>query len=139
MAETNKTCSCYKKCTCCAHCWKEPEDLVLDESLYINGYQASFKNADEGLFFVTHMVDGCGTTLAIPAGSLKDLYTGPEYATCMALTDLCDGHCLDRDDLAPCPNHCSMRWVRDILQLLKNHGPRELLEERMASKKPETA
>ncbi len=118
----------FKTCTVCAHCWPRIVDLIRDESLYINGYQASFSDSREGLFLFTHDIDGCGTTLAISAGALKKLYTGPEHTIHMAYTERCEGHCMHGDDLAPCTNDCDMRWARDILQVLKAHGPEERLK-----------
>lgn len=132
-----ETYSDFKTCTVCAHRWPRIADLVRDESLYINGYQASFSDAHEGLFLVTHTVDGCGTTLAIMAGALKKLYTGPEHTFRMAFTERCPGRCLHQDDLGPCSNDCDMRWVRDVLQVLRQHGPEELLKVLDASAHPD--
>ncbi|MBN2163971.1 MAG: hypothetical protein JXR25_13415 [Pontiellaceae bacterium] len=118
----------FKTCTVCAHRWQGLQDLIRDKNIYINGYQASFRNADDGLFMVTHNVEGCGTTLAIKAGDLKALYTGPIYSQHLAGSDVCPGHCMNGDDLLPCPNDCAMSWVREILRILINHGPDELLK-----------
>lgn len=117
----------FKICTICTHHWENLIDLIRDNNLYINGYQASFDDSMQGLFLFTHDVEECGTTFAITAGSLLDLYDGPAYTVHMALTERCDGHCLRQDDFDPCYNECDMRWARDILQILKNHGPEESL------------
>lgn len=129
----------FKTCTICAQRWQEMFDLIRDEDLYVNGYQASFNDACEGLFLFTHDVDGCGTTFGVHAGSLEELYKGPKHTIHMAFTEQCDGHCLYEDDLAPCSNECDMRWVRDILQVLRNHGKEELLKRLEESRNPEAA
>ncbi len=66
--------------------------------------------------------EGCGSTLAIKAENFRDLYTGPLYTHRMTGEPACPGRCLRLDDLEPCPNECSMRWVRDVIQTLKNKG-----------------
>lgn len=129
----------FKTCTSCAQQWQEMLDLIRDKDVFINGYQASFSDAGEGLFLFTHNVDGCGTTFGIHAECLKELYKGPKHALHMAFTEKCDGHCLHEDDLDPCPNECAMRWVRDILQILKNHGEEGLVVEPEESSNPEAA
>lgn len=118
----------FKTCTICKSKWLNLIDLVRDKDLYLNGYQASFSESHEGLFLLTHDVDDCGTTMAIKAGDLIDLYDGPKHTIHMAYTEKCDGHCLDSTDMEPCTNECDMRWAREILQILKNHGPEKLLE-----------
>ncbi|MBN2685799.1 MAG: hypothetical protein JXR40_11020 [Pontiellaceae bacterium] len=118
----------FKTCPRCAYCWHRMVDLIRDKNLVINGYQASFKDTGEGLFLFTHTVDGCGTTFSIPARALKKLYDGPEYTIHMALTERCKGHCLNDIDLEPCSVECDMKWARDIIQVLKNHGPEEVLK-----------
>jgi hypothetical protein len=129
----------FKTCTICSQRWDNMLDLIRDENLFINGYQASFNDAHEGLFMFTHTVNGCGTTFAIPAGKLTQLYNGPEHTIHMAYTEQCAGHCQHEEDLSPCPNDCSMRWARDILQILINHGPDELLEQLLKPSNDEAA
>lgn len=123
----------FKICTNCSFHWDSLLDFIRDKNLELNGYQASFNDAHEGLFLVTHNVAGCGTTLAIPAGSLKSLYNGPEHTIHMAYTERCDGHCMYEDDAELCSNACDMKWARDILQILRNHGPEALLEKMEAA------
>ncbi len=131
--------STFKTCTVCARRWIKMIDLIRDGDLRVNGYQASFNDAHEGLFMLTHEADGCGTTLAIKAGDLAELYDGPEHGVHMAYTERCEGHCLNGHDLEACGNDCDMKWARDILQVLKNHGPEELLAKLEESKRIEAA
>lgn len=118
----------FKTCTICACRWNQMADLIQDRDLFVNGYQASFDDAYEGLFLFTHTVEGCGTTFSVPASALRNLYDGPDHTIHMSFTDRCEGHCMYEADLAPCANECDMRWARDIIQVLKNHGPEEFLK-----------
>lgn len=131
--------SIFKECPACSHYWESMVDLIRDGDLFVNGYQASFNDAHEGLFLLTHNISDCGSTLAIPAGRLKELYDGPEHMVHMAYTDRCQGHCLVEDDFAPCTNECDMKWARDVLQILKNHGPEEFLKRIVETRHTETA
>lgn len=122
----------FKRCTCCDYRWENEMDLIRDRNLFVNGYQASFENSLEGLFFFTHDVEGCGTTIAIRAGDFYQLYDGPEHIVNMAHTGRCFGYCLSGDDQGECPNPCEMCWARDILKILRNHGSDEHCERRAA-------
>ena len=118
----------FKICPNCSYRWNSMTDFIRDRNLELNGYQASFNDTHDGLFMVTHNMAGCGTTLAIPAKSLTSLYDGPEHMIHMAFTDRCDGHCMYEKDYAPCFKECDMKWARDILQILRDHGPESLLK-----------
>lgn len=117
----------FKVCSACAHRWAQLEDWMQDENLYLNGYQASFDDVHEGLFLFTHTVEGCGTTLAIPAGKFRALYDGPAHPGSLAFTEKCNNHCVHEDDFESCNNECRMKWIRDILQILKNQRPGDAL------------
>ncbi len=118
----------FKTCTICGHRWEHLSDLVRDENLYINGYQASLSHSQEGFFLLTHTLDHCGTTIAVPATHLRPLYAGPHHNIKMAFTERCRGHCFYEDPLCTCGSECDMRWARDIVQILKSHGSEELFE-----------
>ena len=118
----------FKTCTTCSYHWDSLSDFIRDRNLELNGYQAAFNDAQEGLFLLTHNAAGCGTTLAIPAKSLISLYEGPEHMIHMAFTDRCDGHCMYENDYKPCFNECDMKWARDIIQILRDHGPEAFLK-----------
>lgn len=111
----------YKNCSYCQKIWKTQEDLVHDLSLIVNGYQAGFDDPEEGLFLLTHENGSCGSTIGVKAGDFKHLYDGPEYKECKARGVGCPLYCLDVNNLQPCPNDCSMAWVRVVLQHLVNH------------------
>lgn len=111
----------FKQCTLCPTIWVEAEDFIRDLELRVEGYLAAFKNPDEGLILVTHRRAGCGTTLAIPAGTLKRFYHGPEYTAHHTGDEDCPRHCVKREDFELCDVECDMAWVRQIIQLLARH------------------
>ena len=117
----------FKKCGCCGYEWATLSDLVRDEDVQIIGYQAAFSNSYEGLFFFAHGASECGTTIAIPVSCFISLYQGPEYRAHMVCTERCNGLCQSFHDFGYCANDCDMRWVRDIIEVLENRGPDELI------------
>jgi len=112
----------FKTCTTCSKEWGKIIDFIKDHKLDINGYQASFDESVEGLFMFTHTTDQCGTTLASKTGNFRFLYDGPDYKINNAYSETCEGHCQRVNDIEPCTQECSMRWARDILQILREHG-----------------
>ncbi len=117
----------FKKCTCCGNAWENLIDLIRDEQVQIIGYQPAFSDSYEGLFFFAHRDKECGTTIAIPVSCFANLYEGPEYTRQLACTELCNGLCQSFYDFGGCSKECEMRWVRDILEVLVNRGPEEVL------------
>ena len=117
----------FKKCTCCGTEWKNLNDLIRDEQVRIIGYQAAFTDSYEGLFFFAHRTKECGTTIAIPVSCFATLYEGPDYTEQLACTELCNGLCQSFYDFGGCSKECEMRWVRDIIEVLINRGPAEVL------------
>ena len=117
----------FKICTCCKHVWESLADLIRDEQVHVIGYQPSFSDSYEGLFFFSHNDKACGTTIAIPAGHFVNLYDGPEYTVQMDSMEQCKGFCKSFYDFGECSNECSMRSIRDIIEVLKNRGPEKLL------------
>lgn len=113
----------FKKCPCCGHLWRTREVFLSDEKLKLNGYLADLKQLEEGLFLFTHLTRGCGSTMAVKAGTFKDLYTGPIYRERKTGSEDCPGHCLHTYDLAPCPAKCECAYVREVLQVIE-HWPR---------------
>jgi hypothetical protein len=118
----------FKTCSMCKACWETCREFVEDPSLALNGYFADFTDPNEGLILVTHRVAGCGSTLGIKAGQLEQLYTGPKYSVHNAGNPDCGGHCLTDNDFSTCSATCEMRWIREVMQLLKEHRyPEELM------------
>ena len=117
----------FKICTCCNHIWESLIDLIKDEQVHVIGYQPSFNDSYEGLFFFSHNNKECGTTIAIPVSCFANLYEGPDYTEQLACTELCNGLCQSFYDFGGCSKECKMRWVRDIIEVLINRGPEEVL------------
>lgn len=111
----------YKTCRVCHATWPTLPDLVHDANLRVNGYQASFGTPEEGLILLTHEVPGCGTTLAVTAGSLQHLYFGPGYTETLAGSEYCEMWCLDENSVDDCEAPCAMAWIRHVLQYLRRH------------------
>jgi hypothetical protein len=114
----------FKTCTMCLQSWRDAESFISDPSLVINGYQAFFDNPERGLILFTHKIQGCGSTIAVPAGVFKPLYHGPDYLLRNFGEPSCCGHCLQDHDLEQCNAECDMRWVRDVLQMLRRYRAR---------------
>ena len=117
----------FKKCTCCGSEWNHLNDLIRDEQVQIIGYQAAFTDSYEGLLFFAHDASDCGTTIAIPVSCFTALSEGPECSAQLACTELCNGLCQSFYDFGECSKECQMRWVRDIIEVLINRGPDEVL------------
>ncbi len=113
--------SVFKTCQMCLTDWETIQAFVEDDSLFVNGYQATLGTPDEGLYLFTHMKPDCGTTLAIKVATFKDLYEGPVRETLNYGKETCPGYCNTVNELRTCNQDCSMRWVRDMLQVLKAH------------------
>ncbi|MBI5058605.1 hypothetical protein HZB60_02350 [candidate division KSB1 bacterium] len=111
----------FKICPMCGYQWVTVEQLVTDGTLRVNGYQAAFGRAEDGLIFLTHECPGCNTTLAVGAASFAHWNLGPRCDHLSAFEENCPRYCTDRENLEPCPADCSMRWVRDVLQYLERH------------------
>ena len=117
----------FKKCTCCGNAWATLGDLIRDAQVKLIGYQAAFNDSYEGLFFFSHRAKECGTTIAIPVSCFAPLYEGPAYTAHLACTELCNGRCDSFFDFGVCSQECDMRWIRDIIEVIQNRGPEELL------------
>ena len=114
--------SVFKKCPACAFEWFSRDDLLKDTNIEIIGYQAHFEELTSGLFLFNHHI--CKGTFTLPAGSFKDLYTGPVFSERATGEEACSGYCLHEDALNPCPAQCECAYVREIIQLIK-HWPKE--------------
>ena len=111
----------YKICSMCGKTWYRPADLVSDQLLRLNGYQAAVPDSEKGLLLFTHEVVGCYSTLGVPALDFRFMHHGLTYPEChFALLD-CEGHCLDLSDLEVCRVQCCMAWVRDVIQYIRRH------------------
>lgn len=108
----------FKKCSCCGEVWRHRDDFIEDTALYLNGYMADFKVLEKGLFYFTHLVEGCRSTLVVPANYFLDLYSGEGYASVKSGRDDCPGHCLDAKCLDRCGAICEYAFVREVIHII---------------------
>jgi hypothetical protein len=92
--------------------------FLSDPAIEIVGYQVNFNQLELGYFLFNHLVDACGTTMAVEALNFKDLYEGPVYSKPLTNTDQCLEYCLNRYDLRHCPTECECAWAREIIQII---------------------
>ena len=116
----------FKKCPCCSRVWSSRSDFLQDGSLEVNGYSPDFESLQEGLFYFTHQVDGCLSTMVIKAKNFVDLYTGRKYSERKTGAADCLGYCLNKEELRSCQVQCECAYVREILKVIqeypKNHA-----------------
>lgn len=106
----------FKTCPCCGEGWKTRDDFLNDCSLDLIGYQVNFESLHLGLLLFNHV---CGTTLALPAGTFRDLYAGPVHSGRKTGTEDCPEYCLHKEELRPCPAECECAWVREMIQIVR--------------------
>jgi hypothetical protein len=105
----------FKKCSKCGFIWPKRTSFLGDPRLRMVGYQANFDELMAGLFLFTHT---CGTTFSVQAGEFRDFYGGPIFTERLNGTEKCEGYCLHKDDLRPCPAKCECKYVREIVQTI---------------------
>jgi len=104
----------------CSRLWLSRADFLNDPSLELNGYQADFDNLEDGLFYFTHQVAGCFSTLAVKSGSFLDLYTGRRHTERKTGTEVCPGYCLHKEQLERCDAPCECAYVREVVQYIRD-------------------
>jgi hypothetical protein len=111
-----------KVCTNCGESWETMEDLLDDETLVINGYQANFKTPTEGLFIFTHKIPECQGSFAVKVNNFISLHPDPEkIAAFTPHTGKCEGYCETMESVDLCSEeNCRGRIVREVLQLVRN-------------------
>jgi hypothetical protein len=111
----------FKECPMCRKIWKSREEFLDDNCLQLEGYSADFEVQEKGLFYFTHRMRGCFSTMALEAKAFFDLYTGKRYPDSKMDSDECSRFCLDRRNLDRCPALCEFAFVREIIQIIKGH------------------
>lgn len=111
----------FKSCPMCGRKWQNRQAFLDDPELEFIGYQANLGLPEEGLFYFTHIVAGCGSTMAIKVEFFLSLYTGKRYTDLKMLTKECPGHCLNRDLLQRCETRCRYAYVREVSDIIKNY------------------
>ncbi len=114
----------FKTCPNCGVVWETINDFLADPELNQGGYQVNFIDLKGGLFYFTHAVEGCGTTLAVPVGQFTTLSTRPLLANRRTKKpEGCSDLCVRRGDISPCPLECECVWVREVMQVIKERKP----------------
>jgi hypothetical protein len=107
----------FKTCPHCSKTWSNRDVFLADADLEVIGYQVDFEAIESGLFLFNH--HDCRTTLAVPAGSFKDLHSGPFFSERKTGSESCPKYCLRQNELERCPVECECAWVREVLQVLR--------------------
>ena len=125
----------FKTCPCCGEVWRDRAHFIKDTNLYFNGYMADFKTLERGLFYFTHLVEGCRSTLVVPTGHFMDLYTGKRYDTIYTGTDDCQGYCMDNQCLERCGSMCEYAFVRELIHIIlkRKNQPADTFDPEMVS------
>lgn len=105
----------------CARVWKTRDDFLRDKSLEINGYGAYFDQLEKSLFYFTHNIEGCRSTLTVSAENFFSLYSGKKYKDRRTREKDCPGYCLDKEQLDRCDAFCECAFNREIIQVIKKN------------------
>ncbi len=112
----------FKTCPMCEKHWESRDAFIGDPTLVFNGYQANFGLVEQGLFYFTHEIDDCGSTMALKAEAFLSLYRGKRYAESKHLSQECQRYCLERSELRRCQAHCQYAFVREVIQIILNRS-----------------
>ncbi len=109
----------FVRCPMCKTEWSDRDTFLHDTSLEINGYQVDFDNLGMGLFYFTHKVENCFSTLSVKAMEFFDLNPGRRYSERKTLKEECPTYCLYQENLTQCKARCECAFVRDLLLILQ--------------------
>lgn len=116
----------FKTCPNCFKPWETLEEFLADPELELAGYQVNFCDLHGGLFYFTHLIAGCGTTMALPVKEFTGLSNRPFLASRGEQPGgKCPGSCVRKGDMSPCPVECECVWVREIMQVIRNWNKRK--------------
>lgn len=108
----------FKTCPSCFQTWETMETFLSDPTLELNGYKPDFKELEYGMFFFTHKVEPCFSTMTLMVDDFRSLYQGPVYKENKALSAECPRYCIDDKQLARCEALCECAFVREIMQII---------------------
>jgi len=120
MSTTYDNVTSFKACPMCDTKWESMEEFFADHSLSFNGYQANFGMLDEGIFFFTHNIETCGSTMGIKVKTFVSLFSGEKYTGSKALSKDCPGYCLDQSNLERCDAQCENAFAREISHIIQD-------------------
>ena len=111
----------FKQCPMCAITWHDRKHFLDDQTLELNGYQADLDKLEKGLFYFTHNIEQCRSTMAIEAGQFYSLNPATPHTVRRTGGDDCPGFCLKKGALDKCPIECECAFVRDIIDIINNY------------------
>lgn len=109
----------FKQCAMCRQEWISRENFLRDPDITLIGYQADFKNPDNGLYLFNHVKQGCATTLSFHVHEFADLFTGEYFTEDKFQTHSCPGYCLDVNNTEACSAECRNSYPRRLMQIIK--------------------
>lgn len=109
----------FKICPMCSTVWVTRDDFLHDTSLYLNGYGVDSEELNCSLFYFTHMVPGCRSTLVIEARDFKDLYLGLGFSERRNGLEGCPGYCFLEEGVDNCDARCECACNRVVIQIIK--------------------
>lgn len=104
----------------CSKQWNCRETFLSDPELDFIGYQANFGIMEQGLFYFTHEIEICGSTMILQAEEFFSLYQGKKYSDIKQGTEVCSAKCLDKKRLDRCQAHCEFAFAREVCQIIKD-------------------
>ena len=107
----------FKKCNVCQKEWANAGDFLDDPAIELVGYQVDFEELESGHFLFNH---NHANTLAVAIEAFKHLKSGPIFTEKRTGKDDCPGYCLYQSALESCSAQCECRWVRDVMQTIRN-------------------
>ena len=120
MSTTYEKYPTFKTCQMCGAEWRSMESFLADPHLYFNGYQANFDDLDEGIFFFTHDIEPCGSTMGLKVRTFDSLYSGIQHKENKRFSKECPLYCSEHNNLDRCSAHCKNAFVREISQIIKD-------------------
>lgn len=110
-----------KKCNHCETSWLTPQDVIVDPTLTLKGFQPAMHNANDSLIYLTHDIRGCNTVMAIRAEAFRSLYDGEIPDINRRVKHSCTGGCTKLTEFINCTRPCDFYWVRFVLKCINTH------------------
>ncbi len=95
--------------------------MIRDPLLILNGYQAHLTRPGTGLFTLTHNRPDCNTTISVQVNNFRSYYSGTIPTIRNIDNPSCPGYCKDPNNFHTCSIDCDLRWIRDVMQMFKQH------------------
>ena len=113
----------FKTCPYCKTEWTDFIDFLDDKNLVVTGYHAIPEKPEDGIIVLQHDCPECGGSIGVRVKKVADAYDLTHFEESLYGTNACNNHCPTFNDIEACDNNCSMRWVRDLVQLMRNRVP----------------